>query len=91
MPPISLSQFAQPYGGGAITEEDMYDLLQGLMFPTATDTELDDIADPINTTRKSVGKQVFNTTSGLVVVADAAGAGGTWSATEDGLVDHTPS
>lgn len=89
--PISLSQFTQPYAGGGEGENDMYDFLQALMFPTATDAELDAIADPINTTRKRLGKQVYNSDSGLVVTADGPDANDTWSATSDGLVDHSPS
>lgn len=56
---------------------------------TATTTELEDIADAINTTDKYVGKMVFNTTTGIPVWADAATDDGTWSGA-DGAVDHTP-
>ena len=89
--PISLSQFTQPYAGGGEGENDMYNFLQELMFPVATTVQLDAIADPIKTTRKILGKQVYNSTSGLVVTADGPDADDTWSATSDGLVDHTPS
>ena len=84
---IDEKQFSQPYVGDA---EEMYTFLRTLLNDTATTAELDAIANAINTTRKYVGKLVFNTTSGLLVVADAATAAGTWSATSDGLVDHTP-
>ena len=57
--------------------------------PTATTTELEDIADPINTVGKYVGKMVFNTTTGIPVWADSAATNGTWSGA-DGAVDHTP-
>lgn len=73
------------------TEEEMYTFLRTMLNDTATSAELDDIADPINVTRKYVGKTVFNTTSGLLVVADGAATNGTWSSVSDGLVDHTPS
>jgi len=85
---IDEKQFAQPYVGDA---EEMYTFLRTMLNDTATTAELDAIGNAINTTRKYVGKMVFNTTSGLVVVADTAGAGGTWSSVSDGLVDHTPS
>jgi len=80
-------ELAQPFVG---TVEDMYTLLRTMLFVTATTAELDAIANAINTDRKFVGKLVFNTTSGLLVMADAATAAGTWSSASDGLVDHTP-
>lgn len=84
MTEITMSRMSQPYSG---TEADMADFLN----PVRTTTQLDDITDSINTVDKRQGRQVFNSTTGLVVVADADGAAGTWSAVSDGLVDHTPS
>jgi hypothetical protein len=87
MAAIDEERFAQPYIG---TADDMYDFLQGLMYPTATTAELAAIADPINTLRKRVGKLVFDVTLGQPVWADAATAAGTWSLST-GIVAHTPS
>lgn len=87
MPPIDMKQFAQPYGGGIVTQDDIADLLN----PVRTTAQLADVDDPINQLDKRVGKTVFNSTTGLLVVADGAGPTGTWSSVSDGLVDHTPS
>ena len=56
---------------------------------SATTTELADVADAINVTNKYIGKRVYNTTTGIVVYADAASAAGTWSEA-DGSVEHSP-
>ena len=56
---------------------------------TSTTTELEDVGDAINTTGKYVGKPVFNTTTGVLLVADTAAAAGTWS-TAAGAATHSP-
>ena len=84
MTAMTMEKMAQPYSG---TEADLADFLN----PVRTTAQLADIDDAINTVDKRQGRQVFNSTTGLVVVADASGAAGTWSAVSDGLVDHTPS
>ena len=83
MAQMTWKQFQQPYVGSI-------DDLRDLLWPVRTTAQLASITDAINTTDKFQGKQVFNSTSGLVVVADLGTAAGTWSATSDGLVDHTP-
>ena len=80
----NLKKFAQPY----TSDEDE---LISLLHPVATTTQLEDIADPINTQDKYQGKWVYNSTSDLMVYASDGTAGGTWRASTDGLVDHTPS
>ena len=81
---IDLKQFSQPY---AATESEIAALLN----PVRTTAQLVDIDDPINVTDKRVGRLVFNSTTGLLVVADGAAPNGTWSSVSDGLVDHSPS
>lgn len=83
MPPIDLTQFAQPYSG---SNADMQDFLH----PTRTTVQLADIADLINTEDKFAGKPVFDTTLGQPVWADGAAVGDTWSLST-GIVAHTPS
>lgn len=80
---LDSKKFAQP-----VTADP--DELIDLLFPVRTTAQLADIADPINTRDKRVGKMVWNSTTGVPVWADAATAGGTWSGS-DGTVDHTPS
>ena len=80
---LTNKRFGQPYG----TEAEA----SAFLWPVATTAQLAAIADPINTDDKVQGKMVYNSTTGLVVVADAGTAAGTWSAVTDGLVDHTPS
>lgn len=79
----NLKKFAQPYTA-------QQDELTDLLFPSATTAQLANIADPINTQDKYQGKWVYNTTSDLMVYASDGTPGGTWRASTDGLVDHTP-
>ena len=79
---LTNKRMGQPYG----TEVE----LSNFIWPTATTAQLASLSADINTIDKVVGKMVFNTTSGLVVVADAGLVASTWSAVSDGLVDHTP-
>ena len=82
--PIDMKTLAQPYNA-TLAE------LQDLLNPVRTTAQLGAIADEINTVDKRVGRTVFNSDTGLLVVADASTPGGTWSSVSDGLVDHTPS
>lgn len=82
--PMTMKKLAQLF---ADTDDEVADLLN----PVRTSTQLEDIDDDINTVDKRVGRMVYNSTTGLVVVADSAALNGTWSAVTDGLVDHTPS
>ena len=56
---------------------------------TSTTAALNAIGNAINTTNKYTGKQVWNTTTGILCVADGATAASTWSEA-DGTVEHTP-
>jgi hypothetical protein len=56
---------------------------------TSTTTDLADVGAAINTTGKYAGKRVFNTTTGVVLVADGPAADDTWS-TCAGAATHTP-
>ncbi len=80
---MDYKQLSQPYLGTAAD-------LQDLLHPVRTTTQLEDETDAINTQDKFVGRLVFNSTTGLLVAADAAGVNGTWSSVSDGAVDHTP-
>lgn len=55
----------------------------------STTTALADITAAINTTNKTVGKMVYNSTTGLPVFAFDATAGGLWK-TAAGATAHTP-
>lgn len=83
MPVVEYDILAQPYSPSG---EELADFL----FPVRTTAQLADIADPINTENKRVGRMVWNSTTGVPVWADAATPGGTWSDSA-GNVDHTPS
>jgi hypothetical protein len=80
-------EFTQPYGAGDHNVAE----LQNTLFPNATTAQLADINDDINVKDKYQGKWVYNTTTDLMVYASDGTAGGTWRASTDGLVDHTPS
>ena len=58
---------------------------------SATTTELEDAADPINTVGKYAGKIVYNSTSGILVYASGTGDTDDWNGVHDNLGDHTPS
>lgn len=57
--------------------------------PRSTTTNLADITNAINTTDKWASKAVINTTTGAIVTAADATAGGLWLAL-DGTTAHTP-
>lgn len=48
------------------------------------------IGNAINTTGKYKGKQVFNETTGILVIAADATAGGVWKNAGTGATAHTP-
>lgn len=56
----------------------------------ATTAQLAENTDAINTTDKFRGKQVLNTTTGILVYANGPAAGDTWKKVSDGTVAHTP-
>jgi hypothetical protein len=58
--------------------------------PTSTTAALAAVGNAINTTGKYAGKQVFNTTTNILVVATGASAGATWVNAGTGAVAHTP-
>lgn len=63
-------------------------VLRDAIDTTSTTAALAALANPINTTDKFAGKQVFNTTTNVLVVATGATAASTWVAA--GAVAHTP-
>lgn len=70
--------------GGGVAVESMTNYLV-----TATTAELASLTAAINTTDKFTGKQVYNTTTGIVCYADGPAAGDKW-AEADGTDEHTP-
>ena len=62
----------------------------GFVFPSYTAAQIAAIANAVNTASKFVGKAVFDTTNGRIMVATGATAGSTWKAA-DGGVTVTPS
>jgi hypothetical protein len=56
---------------------------------TSTTTALELVANAINTVDKYAGKMVWNTTTGVLVVADGPLAADTWS-TAAGAATHSP-
>ena len=70
-----------------LSQDELFDTLLGDR--TSTTTALEDVAAAVNTVGKHAGKLVFNTTTGVLVVADGPAAGDTWS-TAAGVATHTP-
>jgi hypothetical protein len=60
------------------------------LITTATTAELTDKTSSINTSGKFLGKQVQNSTTGILVCAAGTGAVGTWKNASTGVVAHTP-
>jgi hypothetical protein len=60
-----------------------------LINPQKTTAEIEDITNNINTTGKSLGRQIVNSTTGLMLYASGPLAADTWK-TFDGSVAHTP-
>jgi hypothetical protein len=56
----------------------------------STTAALAAVANPINTKGKYKGKQVFNETTGILVIAADATAGGVWKNSGTGAAAHTP-
>jgi hypothetical protein len=56
----------------------------------STTAALAAIGNAINTTDKFKGKQVFNETTGILVIAADATAGGVWKNAGTGATAHTP-
>ncbi len=59
------------------------------LLPRSTTAALEAVANAINTANKYAGKAVINTTTGAIVTAASAAAGGVWQAL-DGTTAHTP-
>lgn len=57
---------------------------------TATTVQLESLTSTVNTTGKHIGKQVFNSTSKVVVSAGGTAALSTWHNAGTGAVAHTP-
>lgn len=66
------------------------DAFNAAVLATATTAQLTNIAHAVNTTGKYLGKQVVNTTTGILVLAAGAGAGAAWNNCGTGAVAHTP-
>lgn len=62
--------------------------LSGILTATTT-AALSDVANAINTTGKTLGLSVWDSTAGLVMVADGALAASTWTSA-DGQTVITP-
>jgi len=56
----------------------------------STTAALAENTDAINTTGKYEGKQVFNSTTGILVVAAGASAASVWKNAGTGATAHTP-
>ena len=81
---ITMKSMGQPYG----TEAEMLEFL----FPSRTSTQLQDVADSINTTGKFAGRQVWNTTTGLPAFATDGTPTGVWLSADITVgIDLTPS
>lgn len=55
-----------------------------------TDTQLNDITHSVNTTNKTTGKAVFNTTQAIWIYAAGATAGSVWKKMSDDTTANTP-
>lgn len=56
----------------------------------STTAALADVADAINTTDKFKGKQVFNETTSILVIAVGPAAADVWANAGTGVTAHTP-
>lgn len=66
------------------------DALMAALTTTSTTAALAAVGNAINTSGKYAGKLVFNTTTGILVVANGALAADTWKNAGTGVVAHTP-
>jgi hypothetical protein len=57
---------------------------------TGTTSGLAAIGNALNTTGKFTGKRVFNTTTGILVIAAGGGAAAIWKNSGTGATEHTP-
>jgi hypothetical protein len=74
-------------GAHGIATDD--ELAAAIAPQTATTTNLTSLAAAVNTTGKTAGKTVFNTTLGQPVWASGSSAASTW-VYADGTTAHTP-
>lgn len=65
------------------------DVAEAITF-VATTAQLAQDTDAINTTGKFQGKQVWNSTTGILVIANGPLATDTWKNAGTGVVAHTP-
>lgn len=57
---------------------------------TGTTPGLSAIGNALNTTGKFTGKRVFNTTTGILVIAGGSAASAVWKNCGTGATEHTP-
>ena len=66
------------------------DALGAALVTVSTTAALAAVGNAINTTGKYQGKQVFNSTTNIVVVAVGATAASVWANSGTGVTAHTP-
>jgi len=66
------------------------DLVGAALATVATTSQLAAVGNAVNTTGKYQGKQVFNSTTNIVVVAVGANANSVWANSGTGVTAHTP-
>lgn len=66
------------------------DAMNAVLVDVSTTTALVAIGNAINTTGKFKGKQVFNETTGILVIAADSTAGAVWKNAGTGATAHTP-
>lgn len=87
---LSKSLRLQGDNGVILNAEPSHNELVNALFPvTSTTTALEDVDAAVNTAGKYAGKVLFNTTTGVLLVADGPDADDTWS-TAAGVATHTP-
>lgn len=87
---LSAELFLQGGCGAVLSAEpSLSELIDAVTPVTSTTTALEDIDAAVNTVGKYAGKVVFNTTTGVLLVADGGDVDSTWS-TAAGAATHTP-
>lgn len=76
--------------GGPSNRWSVLFMANGVNPGSFTDTALNDITNAINTTDKSAGKAVFNTTQAIWVYSGGATAGSVWKRFSDDTTANTP-
>jgi len=89
-----LIQTAAEFGGTPDEKNDLTlangSVAKDLRQQTATTVQLADVADAINTGRKTTGQAVFNTTTSKLVVSAGETAAALWVNSGTGATEHTP-